>query len=112
MAISEVREGAAEVETVLDGRSVVHRSEVVLLDRQDHQLLQDLVAHHELLGRTRDVSVVVKDSQAGETGDQHLNCDVSGQVSEDLSLLSGVHTGVKGRCSVVETLVPDLENHI
>ena len=112
VAVGEVGQRASQVEAVFNRGAVVHGSEVVLFDRQDHKLLEDLVAHQELFGRTRDVTVVVQDSHASETGDLHLDSDVAGQVSLDLGLFRGVHTGVKGSSRVVETLVPDLEYHI
>ena len=58
------RERAYEEESGLDGSLVVHRSEIVLFDLQNHQLLKDLVAHEELLASTGDVSVVMKKSHA------------------------------------------------
>lgn len=84
----------------------------MLLYRQYHQLLQDLIAHEELLGRSRNVSVVVQDAETCETGNLDLHGDVTGQVRVDLSLLGWVDTRVQGRCRVIETLVPDLEYHI
>ena len=38
-----------DVERVLNWRSVVHRSEEMMLNREDHALLQEFVTHHELL---------------------------------------------------------------
>ena len=37
-------------ESVLNWCLVVHGAEVVLAERQDHQLLEEAIAHHELLG--------------------------------------------------------------
>ena len=84
----------------------------MLLDRQDHQLLEDLVAHHELLASARDVSVVVQNSHAGIASDLHLHSNVASEISMDLSLLGGMNSRVKGCSRVVKTLVSDLIDHI
>jgi hypothetical protein len=112
VTIGQIRKRTAQIETVLNGRAVVHGSEVVLLDGQDHQLLENLVTHHELLGSTRNISVVVENSHTSETSDLDLNCDVTGQIGVDLGLLGGVHTGVECSSGVIETLVPNLEYHL
>tara|TARA_B110000046_G_C12833744_1_gene330548 strand:+ start:551 stop:700 length:150 start_codon:yes stop_codon:yes gene_type:complete len=41
-----------EEEGVLNGGLVVHRSEIVLFDLQDHKLFKELITHKELLGGT------------------------------------------------------------
>jgi hypothetical protein len=112
VTVGQVGKGAAQVETVFDRGSVVHRSEVVLLDCQDHQLLKDLVSHHKLFASARNVSVVVQNSHACESGDLNLHSDVTGQISVDLSLFGGMDSGVEGSSGVVETLVPDFIDHI
>eukprot|EP00353_Schmidingerella_taraikaensis_P013931 CAMPEP_0185572314 /NCGR_PEP_ID=MMETSP0434-20130131/4270_1 /TAXON_ID=626734 ORGANISM="Favella taraikaensis, Strain Fe Narragansett Bay" /NCGR_SAMPLE_ID=MMETSP0434 /ASSEMBLY_ACC=CAM_ASM_000379 /LENGTH=221 /DNA_ID=CAMNT_0028188149 /DNA_START=247 /DNA_END=913 /DNA_ORIENTATION=- len=94
VSIGQVSEGAAEEEGVLDGGLVVHGAEVVLADGQDHQLLEEAIAHHELLGGAGDVSVVVEDAHAGEASDLHLEGNVGGQIRVNHSLASGVRTHV------------------
>ena len=96
MTVSQIGQRAAKVKTVLNRRTVVHGSEEVLLDGEDHQLLKDLITHQELLCSTRNVSVVVQNSHACETGDLYLNSNITGQISVNLSLFSWVNTGVQG----------------
>ena len=112
VTISEIGERAAQVETVFNGRSVVHGSEVVLLDGQDHQLLKDLVSHHELFASARDVSVVVQNSHASVTSNLYLYSDIASEIGMNLCFLSRVNSWVKGSNSVVKSLVPYLINHI
>ena len=101
-----------EEESVLDRSLVVHGAEVVLAERQDHQLLEEAIAHHELLGRTRNVSVVVEDAHAGEASDLYLEGDVGREVNVDLSLACGVGTNILSATEdSTEALVPDLINH-
>ena len=64
-------------EGVLDRGLVVHGAEVVLTERQDHKLLEEAVAHHELLGGARNVAVIVEDAHASEASDLDLQGDVS-----------------------------------
>ena len=81
-------------------------------ESQDHQLLEEAIAHHELLGGTGDVPVVVQDTHACETSDLHLEGHVLAQVNVDLGFASGVGTNVC--CSEEgsgESLVPNLVNH-
>ena len=112
VTISEIGERAAQVETVFNGRSVVHGSEVVLLDGQDHQLLKDLVSHHELFASARDVSVVVQNSHAGVTCYLDLNSDEASQIGVNLCFLGGMYSGVESSYGIVKALVPDLINHL
>ena len=81
-------------------------------DRQDHQLLEDLVAHHELLASARDVSVVVQNSHAGVTCYLDLNSDVASQIGVNLCFLGGMYSGVESSYGIVKALVPDLINHL
>ena len=84
----------------------------MLTESQDHQLLKEAISHHELLGGTRDVSVVVQDAHACESGDLHLEGDVLAQVWVSHGLLCGVDAMVSSaheRSS--EALVPNLVNH-
>ena len=101
-----------EEEGVLDGRAVVHGAEEVLLQGEDHQLLEEAVAHHELLGRARDVAVVVQHAHARETAHLHLERHVRGLVNVDHRLAGRVrargHVGLEHR---LERLVPDLVDH-
>ena len=61
---------------------------------EDCQLLKLFVSHQELLGSSRDVSVVVKDSHSSVSGLLHLNCDVVSQVHSDLGFLGLIDSGV------------------
>ena len=51
-------------ESLLNRRRIVHWSEEVLLNCQDHKFLEEAISHHKLLGSTRNVPVVVKDPHA------------------------------------------------
>ena len=84
----------------------------MLLDSKDHELLQDFVTHEELLGSSRDVSVVVKDSHACESGNMHLHRDVSGQISVDLGLFGWMDSRIKSSSGVVKALVSDFIDHL
>ena len=84
----------------------------MLLDGKDHQLFKDLVTHEELLRSTGNVSVVVHDSHASESGNVHLHGDVSGQISMNLGLLAGMNSRSQGSNSIVKTLVSDLVDHL
>ena len=66
------------IEVIFDGGSVVHGSEEHFFDLENHDLLEDLVTHHELFASSGDQSVVVKDSHTSVSGDVHLHGDVSG----------------------------------
>ena len=101
-------------EGVLDGCLVHDGAEEVFTERQDHELLKEAVAEHELLGGTRDVAVVVEDTHACVTRDLHLESDVLAEVDAlDLGLLGSVGT-VGGHASApegLEALVSNLINH-
>jgi hypothetical protein len=84
----------------------------VLFDGKDHELLENLVSHYELLGGSRDVSVVVEDSHTSESGDLDLHGDVPLEVSVDFGLLAGVDSGVESRACLVEAFVSDFVNHL
>ncbi len=84
----------------------------MFFDGEDHELLENLVSHKELLGGSRDVSVIVEDSHTSVSGDVDLHGDVSFEVSIDLGLLGGVHSGIKSGNCVVEALVSDFINHL
>ena len=73
----------------------------MLAERQDHELLEEAISHHELLGGTADVAVVVKDAHACETTDLNLKGHVLAQIGVGLSLLGGEGT------SVVRAHLPD-----
>ena len=84
----------------------------MLTDRQDHKLLKEAISEHELLGGTRDVTVVVKDSHTCETSDLNLECHMGAEVDIDLSLAGGVGTAVCSSCEgSSENLVSNLINH-
>ena len=84
----------------------------MLLDSEDHDHLEEAVAHEELFRGSGDVSVVVEDSHACESGNVHLHGDVACQVGVDLSLLGEVHSGVQSGSRVIEALVPQLVDHL
>jgi hypothetical protein len=50
--------------------------EEVSLEVKNHKLFHESVAHHELLGSTRDITVVVLDSHAGVSSDLDSKSDV------------------------------------
>ena len=54
----------------------------------------------------------MEDAHAGIASDLHLHSDVAGQVSMNLGLLGGMHSGIEGSSRVVKALVPYLINHI
>ena len=112
MAVGQISKRASQIEAVLNRGPVIHRSEVVFLDGENHKLLEDLVAHHELFAGAGDVSVVVQNSHAGIASDLHLHSNVASEISMDLSLLCGMNSRVKGCSRVVKTLVSDLIDHI
>ena len=78
---------------------------------QDHQLFEEAVAHHELLGGARNVPVVVQDPHACETGNVHLDCDVASHVDVSLCFTSWVSTDSLGSAPVVKALVSNFVNH-
>jgi RNase P/RNase MRP subunit p29 len=47
----------------------------VLREGEDHAVLEESVAPHELLGGAVDVAVVVRQAHAGEAGDVSLESD-------------------------------------
>ena len=84
----------------------------MLADRQDHKLLEETIAHHELLGGAGDVAVVVQEAHASEASDLDLESHMRGQIDSDLSLARRVSTHVTSTAeSSAEALVPDLVNH-
>ena len=101
-----------EEESVLDRSLVVHGAEVVLAERQDHKLLEEAVAHHELFRGARDVAVVVEETHAGEASDLDLEGNVGGEIDCNLSLASRVSSNVLGTAEgSSEALVTDFVNH-
>ena len=101
-----------EEEGVLNGGLVVHRSEIVLFNLQDHKLFKEPVAHHELLGGTRDVSVVVEDSHTSVSRDLDLKGQVSLHSNIDVGLSGRENTNTIGTGEVIEALVSDFVNHL
>lgn len=84
----------------------------MLAKGQDHELLEEAITHHELLRGTGDVSIVVQNAHASESGDLDLEGDVGGEVDLNLGLAGGVGTDVvSSRESGSESLVPNLINH-
>ena len=99
-------------EGVLNGCLVHHGSEEVITDGKDHQLFQEAVAHHELLGCARNVPVVVQDAHARETSHLHLQGDVSAQVDVDLYFANRVGSHVvRATKHCLESLVSNLVDH-
>ena len=84
----------------------------MLLEGQDAGLLQQFVAHEELLGGTRDVSVAVLDSHTCEPRLLYLEGWALSQVNIDSSLLSQVNTRINGSSPDVKSLVSNLINHL
>lgn len=87
-------------------------SEVLLLQCQNHKLLEQFVAHQELLASPRDVSVVVEDPHATVSCDVHLQGHEPGQVQVDLGLLGRVHSWIQSGRKVIEALVSDFIDHL
>ena len=83
----------------------------MVFDGEDDDLLQKLVAHQELLAGSRDISVTVLDSHAGETSLLHLEGDKSRQIHGDLCFLGWVHTWVGSGSENIETFVTNLVDH-
>ena len=65
-----------QVEGLLDRGIVVHWSEEVFSDGQDHNFFKEAISHHELFCCTRDVSVVMEDSHCRVASDMRLQNDV------------------------------------
>ena len=84
----------------------------MLLELEDHELLEEFVAHEELLGGAANVTVVVHDTHAGETGDLHLHGDVLVHVRLGIGTAGGVRTGRASSLPVDEALVTDFINHL
>ena len=99
---------------VLNGCLVVHWTEEVFTERQDHELLEEAITEHELLCGTRDVPIVVQNAHASETSDLNLQGDVSAQIHVHLRLFcsectSVVRSSLPDRC---KALVSNLINHV
>lgn len=88
----------------------MHWSEEVILEGEGDNLLEESIAHEELLGSTADVSVSVHQSHAGEPGLLHLEGNAFGQVQVDLGL-SLVDSRVRGSGENVEAPVSDFVDH-
>ena len=101
-----------EEEGVLNGGLVVHRSEIVLFDLQDHKLFKELITHKELLGGTWDVSVVVEDSHTGISSNLNLKSQVSLHGDVDIGLLGREDTDAIGTSEVIEAFVSEFINHL
>ena len=100
-----------DVEGVFDWGLVVHGSEEVVLDREDHALLEELVAHQELLAGSGNIPVSVLNPHASESGLLDLQGDETGQVQADLGFLGWVDTWVSCCGENVEALVSYLVDH-
>ena len=100
-----------QVESVLDWGCVVHWSEEMMFEGQDHHLLQKSIAHQELLAGTTDVSVAVFDSHSGESSLLHLKGNAFLKNEVNLSLLGWMDTSVHCGSENIETLVSDFVHH-
>ena len=98
-------------ECLLDWGLVVHWSEEVFPNCQNHDFFEETISHHKLLGGARDISVVVQNSHGRIAGDVSLEDDVSSQVDIDLCLLGWEGSNRLGSTEVVEALVPDFVYH-
>ena len=74
-------------------------------------MFKEAIAHHELLGGTTDVAVVVHNAHASEPSDVHLQSNVLGHININVSLLCWVSTHCLGSAEVIKTLVSDFINH-
>jgi len=74
-------------------------------------LLEEAVAHHELLGSATDVAVVVQNAHASEPGNVDLESNVLGHVNVNVGFLRGVGTRGLGSAEVIEAFVSDFINH-
>ena len=72
---------------MLDWRPVVHGLEVMFLDSHDHDLFHKAVTHHELLGGSRNVAIVVQDTQTRVTRNVGLQSHLVSHVCLQLGLL-------------------------
>ena len=59
-------------EGLLNRRLVVHGSEIVFFDSEDHKLFEKSITHHKLFAGTRDVPVVMEKPHSGVSGDVGL----------------------------------------
>lgn len=84
----------------------------MLFNSQNHYLFVDFISHEELLGGSRDVSVVVEDSHAVVSGDVHLHGDVSAEIGMNLGLFSWEDSRVNSGSCIVKALVSDFIDHL
>ena len=101
-----------EVEGVLDWGGVVHWSEEMVFEGENDNLLEKSISHHELLGGTRDVSVVVEESHTGVSRDLDLKGQMSLHSNIHVGLLGWEHANTIGTSEVIEALVSDFVNHL
>ena len=98
-------------EGLLDGGLVVHWSEEVFPNGQNHNFFEEAISHHELLGSTRDVSIVVENSHGWVASNVGLEDDVRSQVDIDLCLFGWESSDRLGGAKVIEALVSDFVYH-
>lgn len=98
-------------ESLVDWGSIPHWSKEMFLQAQDHILLHKTVSIAELFAGTRDVSVVVHDSHASETGNVHLEGHVRLNIELCLGLLAWVGTWSGAHSEDIEGLVSNFINH-
>ena len=74
-------------------------------------MFEEAIAHHELLGGTTDVAVVVHDAHSSEASDVHLKSDMLSHVNVDVGLLCRISTYCLSGAEVIKALVPNFVNH-
>ena len=89
----------------------MERAEVMFTELENHKVLKHGVAHHELLGGTANVAVVVEETHASETSAVDLESDVKVHVEVHVDLTGRVEAGSGSVGEVVKTLVSDFVNH-
>jgi len=68
-------------------------------------LLEEAIAHHELLCSATDVAVVVQNAHASEPGNVDLQSNVLGHVHINVGFLCWVGTHCLGSAEVIEAFV-------
>ena len=84
----------------------------MILKDQDHEALEESISHHELFGCSRNVSVVMQNTELSVPRDMGLQSDLQSHVCLQLSLLRVEYTmRVATTKRSRETLVPDFIDH-
>ena len=99
-------------EGLLNRRLVVHGSEIVFFDSEDHKLFEKSIAHHKLLAGTWDVPVVMEEPHSGVSGDVSLQHNVVCQIHICLCCFWRPHSeALSWTWEVVEPFVSDFVDH-